>query len=152
MNTLLALLAPVFIIMGFFMRNYTIAISGMFLVGVASMLFPLLDTLPEDNGQTTDSNDEIANMFKSLDKTGQDFNHYLNQINWIAIGEIASAVIVLVGISLFGRFLWKNHRDKKIVCLQNLEKSLHKRLELDSILLLSLKQRGIISETNPSTT
>lgn len=151
MNTLLAIFAPIFIMVGFFTGNYTIAISGIFLLGAASLLLPLFDTLP-DNNNAADPKNEVAQMFKGLDQAGHDLNHYLNHINWVIISEIACAVIILTGITLFGRFLWKNHHDKKIAYIMTLEKSLHKRLELDSILILSLKQRGIISETNPSTT
>lgn len=152
MNTLFVLLAPIFIMIGFFTGNYSIAISGIFIVGASSMVFSMVDTFSDESTNATDQKDPVAQAFKSLDQTGQDLNHYLNNINWAVIGEIAFAVVALIGITLFGRFLWKNHRDKKIAHIKSLEKSLHKRLELDSILIQLLRQRGIISETNLSTT
>lgn len=152
MNTLFVLLVPIFIGIGFFTGNYSIAIGGIFMVGASSMMLSMVDTFSDESTDAADQKDPVAQAFKSLDQTGQDLNHYLNHINWTVIGEVTFAVIALIGITLFGRFLWKNHRDKKIAYLKSLETSLHKRLELDSILMQLLRQRGIISETKPSTT
>ncbi len=151
MNLLLLILLPIFMIMGLLTGNYTLIFSGVAMLSMMALLSALLGAIGDNNTEeNTTTNDPLQEMLNNLDNTSLTITDFFSHHSML-IAEIIGITLALATISFFGWCLWNKHHEEKAALSIRLEKSLHKRLELDSILLASLQKRGIISGMKEST-
>lgn len=151
MNILLLLLLPIFIVAWLFTGNSMLIFSGLAMLSMIALVSDFFGGMTEDNAKKgAPSNDPLREMLNDIDTTGITISDFFSRHSLLIV-EIIGITLAMAIISFFGWCLWSKHIEKKEALSMRFETSLHKRLELDGILLAALQKRGIISNAKEAT-